>query len=330
MRSSRRSQPVALVALVGLLLLALGASSAGARPAVRKAAPIKLGYISLGEAIPFVALVTKGLKKAAKAHGVNLLVCDSQIDAQKAINCAAQFKTQGVKGIANFQLDATAGPRVCAAGPKVPVVAIDIHQAPCETVFYGADNFNAGKLTGTALGTFAKTKWQCKVDALLSINAPTAGKVVILREAGAIAGVKAACPGVQVIKVVTKATTDSTIQPFTDTLSRLPGKSHLLITAPNADQTIGAIKAAQAVGRLGDIYAGSQGADPTSWPYLCGKTPFKNWVADVGYFPERYGDTVIPLLLSLIHGQTEPKQVFVKHRVVTPANLKTIYPAACK
>jgi ribose transport system substrate-binding protein len=331
MRSSRRSQTaVALAAFVGLLLLALGASSAGARPAVKKAAPIKLGYISLGEQIPFVALVTKGLRKAAKANGVNLLVCDSQIDAQKAINCAAQFKTQGVKGIANFQLDATAGPRVCAAGPKVPVVAIDIHQQPCETVFYGADNFNAGKLEGTALGTFAKTKWQCKIDALLSVNAPTAGKVVVLREAGAIAGVKKACPGVQVIKVVTKATTDSTIQPFTDTLSRLPGKNHLLVTATNDDQTIGAIKAAQAVGRLGDIYSGSQGADPTSWPYLCGKTPFKHWVADVAYFPERYGDTVIPLLLSLIDGQAKPKQVFVNHRVVTPANLTTIYPAACK
>ena len=182
MRSSRRSQPaLAFVPLVGLLLLALGASSAGARPAAKNAAPIKLGYISLGEQLPFVALVTKGMRKAAKANGVNLLVCDSQIDAQKAINCAAQFKTQGVKGIANFQLDATAGPRVCAAGPKVPVVAIDIHQQPCETVFYGADNFNAGKLEGTALGAFAKTKWQCKIDALISVNVPTAGKVVIRR-----------------------------------------------------------------------------------------------------------------------------------------------------
>ena len=60
------------------------------------------------------------------------------------------------------------------------------------------------------------------------------------------------------------------------------------------------------------------------------KTPFKNWVADVAYFPERYGDTVIPLLLSLIDGQAKPKQVFVNHRVVTPANLTSIYPGACK
>ncbi|MFN0156097.1 MAG: sugar ABC transporter substrate-binding protein [Gaiella sp.] len=332
MRSSRRTRlAAAFLAVIVAVALAAGATSAGNTAAVAKdQAAIKIGYISLGEQIPFVALVTKGLQKAAKANGVKLLVCDSQIDAQKAITCAAQFKTQGVQGIANFQLDATAAPRVCAAGPKVPVVSIDIHQKPCETVFYGADNFNAGKLAGSALGKFAKAKWGCKIDALLSINAPTAGRVVVLRENGAIAGVKAACPGVQVIKVVSKATTDSTIQPFTDTLARLPGKSRLLVTATNDDQTIGAIKAAQAVGRLGDIYTGSQGADPTSWPYLCGKTPFKNWIADVAYFPERYGDTVIPLLLSLIDGQKKPKEVFVNHRVVTPANLKTVYPKACK
>jgi ribose transport system substrate-binding protein len=331
MRSPRRARlAAAFLAVFVAVGLTAGATSASTKKGAAPKAAIKLGYISLGEQIPFVALVTKGLQKAAKANGAELLVCDSQIDAQKAINCAAQFKTQGVQGIANFQLDATAAPRVCAAGPKVPVVAIDIHQSPCETVFYGADNFNAGKLAGSALGKFAKDKWNCQVDGLLSVNAPTAGKVVVLRENGAIAGVKAACPGVKVIKVVSKATTDSTIQPFTDTLARLPGKTHLLVTATNDDQTIGAIKAAQAVGRLGDIYTGSQGADPTSWPYMCGKTPFKNWVADVAYFPERYGDTVIPLLLSLIDGQSKPKQVFVNHRVVTPENLKTIYPTACK
>ncbi len=210
------------------------------------------------------------------------------------------------------------------------MVAIDIHQKPCETVFYGANNFQAGRLAGAALGAFAKSKWACKADAMLSINAPTAGKVVIDRENGWIAGVKASCPNVKLIKVTTKATTDSTIQPFTDALTRLPGAHHLLVGATNDDQSIGAIKAAQASGRLGDIYIGGQGADPTSWPYICGKTPFKNWIADTAYFPERYGDTVVPLLLSLIDGQKEPKFVYINHRVVSPTNIKQIYPSACK
>lgn len=332
MRSSRRLQiAAALVTLAGLLALGAGSVSANSNAgSARSAAPIKLGYISLGESIPFVALVTKGMRAAAKANGAQLFVCDSQIDAQKALACAAQFKTEGVQGIANFQLDASAAPRICAAGPKVPVVAIDIHQSPCETVFYGADNFNAGKLAGLALGKFAKAKWNCKADGVLAINEPTAGKVVIDRMNGELAGIKASCPGLKITPVVSKGTTDTTIQPATDTLSRLPGLHKLLVVTTNDDQAIGAIKAAQAVGRLGDLYVAAQGADPTSWPYLCGKNAFKNWVADTAYFPERYGDTVIPTLLSLIDGQTKPKMIFVNHRVVTPANIKSIYPNACK
>jgi ribose transport system substrate-binding protein len=330
----RRHALVALIIAVGLLAVGLSSATAkpakSAKPAAKAATQLKIGYINLSDQLPFVVLVRKSIERAAKANGVKLVECDSNLDAQKAINCAAQLKTQGVKGIINFQLDATAAPRVCAAGPKVPVVAIDIHQRPCETVFYGANNFQAGRLSGAALGLYAKTKWGCKADAMLSLNAPTAGKVVIDRENGWIAGVRAACPKLPLIKVTTRATTDSSIQPFTDALTRLPGKHRLLVGATNDDQSIGAIKAAQASSRLGDIYVGGQGADPTSWPYICGKTPFKNWVADTAYFPERYGDTVVPLLLSLIDGQKEPKFVYINHRVVTPQNIKQIYPSACK
>jgi ribose transport system substrate-binding protein len=333
MRSSKRLaflvSVVAATVVSVVLVSGAGARTDGsARPA---AAPkIKIGYINLSDQLPFVVLVRKSLERAAKANGVTLVTCDSNLDAQKAINCAAQLKSQNVQGIANFQLDSKAAPRVCAAGPKVPTVAIDIHQTPCEKVFYGANNFQAGKLSGTNLGKYAKAKWGCKADALLSLNSPAAGKVVVDRENGSLAGVKSQCPNIEVIKVTTNATTDGTIQPFTDTLSRLPGKSRLLVVATNDDQSNGAIKAAQSAGRLNDIYIGSQGGDPTSWPALCGKTAFKNWIGDTGYFPERYGDTVIPILLSLIDGQAQPRTVYINHRVITPQNIRSVYPNACK
>jgi ribose transport system substrate-binding protein len=322
-----------LAALVVGVVVALAASVTLAGSGVAgntAAAKVKIGYINLSDQLPFVVLVRKSIERAAKQNGADLVVCDSNLDAQKAINCASQLKLQGVKGILNFQLDAKAAPRVCAAGPKVPTVAIDIHQRPCEVVFFGANNYQAGKLAGTMLGLFAKKKWNCKVDGVLSMNAPTAGQVVIDRENGEVAGLKTACPNVKITKVTTNATTSGSIQPFTDTLSRFPGKHRLLVVSTNDDQATGAVKAAQAVGRLGDIYIGSQGGDPTSWPSICGKTKFKNWVGDTGYFPEKYGDTVVPLLLSLIDGQAQPKTVYINHRTVTRENIRSIYPNACK
>ena len=139
MRSPRLAFAAVLVA-IGLLVVAATGGTASAKPG-KASAQVKIGYINLSDQLPFVVLVRKSIERAAKANGVKLVECDSNLDAQKAINCAAQLKTQGVQGIINFQLDATAAPRVCAAGPKVPVVAIDIHQKPCETVFYGANNF---------------------------------------------------------------------------------------------------------------------------------------------------------------------------------------------
>jgi ribose transport system substrate-binding protein len=315
--------------------VAAGAVVAGTADArgthhAKPAAKIKIGYINLSDKLPFVVLVRKGIEAAAKKAGVTLVECDSELDAQKAINCAAQLKSQGVQGIANFQLDTQAAPRVCAAGPKVPVIAIDIHQPPCEKVFYGANNTQAGKLTGIALGQYAKKTFKCKVDAVLSLNDPTAGKVVADRENGEITGLHSQCPGLPITKVKTDSTTDGTIQPSTDTLSRLPGKHKILVVATNDDEANGMIKAAQSGGRLGDIYISAQGGDPTSWPSICGKTSFKHWIADTGYFPELYGQTVVPTLLSMIDGQSEPKMIYVAHRTINAANIRSIYPKACK
>jgi ribose transport system substrate-binding protein len=317
-----------LVALGLIAVLAFSATASAHRAAPAK--KVKIGYINLSDQLPFVVLVRKGIEKAAKAAGAQLVECDSNLDAQKAINCAAQLKSQGVQGILNFQLDTKAAPRVCAAGPKVPVIAIDIHQPPCEKVFYGANNIQAGKLDGAALGAYAKKQFKCKVDGVLSVNSPTAGKVILDREKGELQGLASQCPGLKVTKVTTNATTDGTIQPFTDTLSRLPGAHKLLVVATNDDQANGAIKAAQSAGRLNDIYIGAQGGDPTSWPSLCGKTSFKHWIDDTGYFPEDYGKTVVPTLLSMIDGQSEPRNIYVAHRIITPANIRDIYPQACK
>jgi ribose transport system substrate-binding protein len=324
-RSLRLAAVVGVLAVVGVVAVSTGS----ANPFAQKA-KIKIGYINLSDQLPFVVIVRKSIERAAKKNNVNLVECNSNLDAQKAINCAAQFKTQKVQGIANFQLDATAAPRVCAAGPNVPTVAIDIHQPPCEKVFFGANNSKAGRIAGAMLGTYAKSKWNCSVDGLLSVNAPTAGKVVVDRENGEIAGVKSKCPNVKVTKVTTNATTDGTIQPFTDTLSRLPGAHRLLVVTTNDDQAIGAVKAAQSAGRLGDIYIGAQGGDPTAWPYICGKTTFKNWVGDTAYFPQKYGDRIIPVLINLIKGKKQPRFVYTNHQAITKANIKKVYPSACK
>jgi ribose transport system substrate-binding protein len=187
-------------------------------------------------------------------------------------------------------------------------------------------------LAGKALGVFSKAKFNCKIDAFVSMEAPAVGIVNTQRALGMLHGYQTVCPGTppNYLRVDGKGTTDTSIQPATDTLTRLTGKHKILVVSLNDDMAIGMVKAAQSSSRLGDIWVAAQGADPTSWPYICGKQPFKQWEADAAYFPELYGSHVVPTLISLIEGQPEPKVIYTDHRVVTPANIKTIYPSACK
>ena len=116
----------------------------------------KIGYISLGDSVPFVKLVSDGIKEAADAAGQELLFCDSEIDAAKALACAQNLKVQGAEGVLNFQVFQDSSPEICTAYGSVPTIAIDIIQPPCQIAFMGANNREAGRLGGAEMGKYAK------------------------------------------------------------------------------------------------------------------------------------------------------------------------------
>src|SRR5919109_878516 len=84
-------------------------------PAAGSGDGVKIGYISLGDQVPFVKLVSDDIRAEAKVAGAKLVFCDSQLDGAKALDCAKNFKTQDVDAIINFQVDEKSAPRICAA-----------------------------------------------------------------------------------------------------------------------------------------------------------------------------------------------------------------------
>ena len=134
-----------------------------AEPSAAAAEQFKIGYISLGDSVPFVKLVSDGIKEAAADAGQELVFCDSEIDAAKALACAQNLKVQGVQGVLNFQVFQDSSPEICAAYGGVPTIAIDIVQPPCQIAFMGANNHEAGRLGGAELGKYAKAQWDCDI-----------------------------------------------------------------------------------------------------------------------------------------------------------------------
>ena len=298
-----------------------------------KAAPgsgegLKLGYISLGESVPFVKLVSDSIREQAEASGAKLVFCDSQIDGAKGLDCARNFKTQKVDAIINFQVDEKSAPRICAAGPDVPVVAVDINQKPCQVSFMGANNERAGQIAGDGMGRYFKANQDCKYDAVVTMESPAAGIVNEQRIGGALKGLEAACgPVTNRKKVDGKGTIEGGQEKFRDVLTSLPGAKKIIVMSLNDDMALGALAAAKSQGRAEDLFLSGQGADPTSH---CEIKNNPQWIGDTAYFPERYGEILVPNAIKAAKGETIPPQLFVPHTFVNKDNLAEFYqPADC-
>ncbi|MEU6850931.1 sugar ABC transporter substrate-binding protein [Actinacidiphila alni] len=299
--------------------------------AFQQAAPgsgkgLKIGLITLDDSVPFSKLVSDSIKKQAKQAGATLVYCDSKGDGATALACARNFKVQGVKGYLNFQSDAKSADAICAAGPSVPVIAIDIAQGSCQTSFMGANNEFAGNLAGKALGTYMKQKFDCKYDAFVSMEEPDAGEVNTARMGGYRKGFESVCGPVKNLKTENAFRIDQARTTFADVLTTLPGAHRIVVAAINDDAIEGALAAAKTAGRAKDLFVSGQGADPSSW---CDIKSNQQWVGDTAYFPERYGEIGVPYLIKAIKGETVPEKLLVPHQIINSANITDVYHPSC-
>lgn len=284
---------------------------------------LKLGFIALGDSIPFSSLVTESMRAQAEIAGAELIVCDSAFDGAKALECVRNFKTQGVQGYLNFQLDSAAAAGICAEGPQVPVIAVDIRQDPCQVSFMGANNERAGFVGGVALGEYFKENFNCEYDSFVSLEQPAAGVVNGFRMGGYQAGFASVCGDIQnLLEIDAGGVTDQARTVFADVLTTLPGQERIVVVGINDDVLLGALAAARTAGREGDLYMSGQGADPSAH---CEIATNPNWVGDVAYFPERYGEIGIAYLIDRINGVEVPVDLLVPHVFVDAANIGDFY-----
>jgi ribose transport system substrate-binding protein len=303
------------------------ASASEAAPSVEASAAaesFKIGYISLGDSVPFVKLVSDSIKRAATEAGQDLVFCDSEIDAAKALACAQNLKVQGVQGVLNFQVFQDSSPEICTAYGSVPTIAIDIIQPPCQVAFMGANNHEAGRLGGAEMGKYVKANWDCDITAYVSLESTAAGAANTDRMGGWRDGFKESCPIPADKEHILDGAdrTDPALEQVTNLLGALPG-NHIVVVAINEDGILGAIGAANTLGRQTDLYYGGQGTDPSIWKDVACNP---NYIVSVAYYPERYGDLLIPNMVKKLQGEDIPKEIFTKHEIINKDNIRTIYP----
>ena len=80
--------------------------------------------------------------------------------------------------------------------------------------------------------------------------------------------------------------------------------------------------------RLSQLRIAAHGADPEAQQAIACDPA---WVAEAGYWPERYGRIAVPALLDVLAGNAVPAELRVPHAALTAATIRESYPdiAAC-
>lgn len=290
----------------------------------------KIGFANIAEDFSFPVRVREGIERAAKSAGnIDLLLADNRMDGATAQSNVESFITRGVEGIIEFQTDEKYGRSIMALCKenKIPVIAIDI---PMEgAVFFGVNNYPAGRMAGEGLGHWIEQHWGGKADELIMLELPQSGDIPAQRLRGQREGLESVIgkfPESKVEHLDSKNTFEEAHRLVTDALTKLPDAHHIAVVCINDDTALGAIGAAESAGRENDLAvvavdAGENGRKEMRKP----GTPF---VGSTASFPEKYGDKIIPLMLKMLKGESVPPVNYTDHVFITPDNVEQYYPAA--
>ncbi len=293
----------------------------------RNGKQIVVGFANLQRDITFCAKVEAGLVANAKAAGIDLEVVDNRLDGATALANAESFIQRKVDAVIEFQTDANFGATIMQKmnDAKTKVIAIDIPM-PGAT-FFGANNPKSGFMGGSYLAQAAIAKFgadKVKTGYLIVGELPQSGAIPAMRTGGQIAGFLATVDGFpadHVIKFDSKNTLEESFTQTNNILGRIPAGVPILGTAINDQATTGILRAVKQAGREADLMVVGMGADETAT--LAAEPAF---IASVGYFPERYGNYLMPLTLMQLAGKQTPSTVLVNHVMVTKANICNYYP----
>ena len=297
----------------------------GAKP--RNGKTYVVAFANLQRDIPFCALVEEGIKANADAAGIELLVADNRLDGATALTNAESFINRNVDFVIEFQTDAAFGATIMQKmeDAKIGVVAIDIPMPGA--MFFGVNNPRAGFMGGSYLAQAAIEKFgadKVKEGYFIEGELPQSGPIPAMRTGGQVAGFLASVPGFDeshVLKFDSKNTLEESFAQTNNLLGRVPEGVPIMGTAINDQAATGILRAIQQDGRSDDAIVVGLGADEKE---TLVKEP--DYAGAVGSFPERYGNSLIPIALATLAGEKMPESILITPIMVTKQNVCDFYP----
>jgi ribose transport system substrate-binding protein len=273
--------------------------------------------------------LAESLREAAAQEGIELLLLDNGEDnVAEAMENAERMVKAGVDVAIFFQPVESIGHMVgdLLFSARIPFITVE---RPIQGgVYYGANNYQAGRMAGVALGRFAKTAWQARFDRIVLLETARTSTNVQARVAGVLVGLREVLGEIaesQVIHLDGKAHLDSSEAAMAGLLERLRAGTKLLISGFNDMSAVGALRAVRAAGRESDVAIVGQNAAREGQAEIRRRN--SRMIASVAYFPERYGPNLVRLAADMAAGRQVPPAVYTEHLVLDRRNIESFYPS---
>ncbi len=287
----------------------------------------RLGFGAQSTEFPFSRAVCESIQRVAFEEEVELLVLDNKYSAKAALHNTDVFVREQVDLVIEFQTEEHCASAISSKlqDANIPAIAVEIPH-PGAT-YYGANNYRAGLMGGRYLAKWALQHWGGRVDQVLLLELPPAGALPRSRLMGSLAALRESLPHLADAQIVF-LNGNGQYERSLDVVRKYlrTSKAHrVLVSAINDPSAIGALHAFEESGRSLDCAVMGQNASAEARAEMA--EGHSRLIGSVAYFPERYGEGLIPLALEIIQRRTVPSAVFVKHQIVAPDNLWQIYPS---
>jgi ribose transport system substrate-binding protein len=288
----------------------------------------KIGFANQSEQLPFAIDVRRGLERAAaQAGNLDLILADNQLDGKVALRVADRLIAEGVNLAIEYQVDEQVGSLIMAKFHRagIPVIAVDIPMVGA--TFFGVDNYRAGHMAGVALGNWIADTWHAEFDRLVILEEPRVGALPAARLLGQIDGLAEVVGEIAPAKRIyldSGNTSEQSKAEMLGALENLPNEGRFAIVTINDDAAIGALAAARKLGREADVVIVGQGADRIARGEI--RHPDSRIIGSTAYWPERYGEKLIPLAVKILQGEAVPPAVHIDHEFIDAKNIGTFYP----
>ena len=285
--------------------------------------PYVLAFANWNETNSFAVLVRKGVEEVAKRYGVTVISMDNKQDPQQANINADNAITQKVDFYFQYNQDTEinnrVGDKLKAAGIKGIAIQVPMGDFP----LYRVDNVLAGKLGGRAIAEKAKANWSVE-PIMLVMGYPESGALFQSRAKGAISGAQEIFPNVKIFEDTTKGDVERCRSVVADFLTAHPNEKIILWT--HVDQmALACLSAVKSANRLGDVFIGQTGGDPSIFPEL--RNAESIIAGTASFFPEMWGEDLVPLAIQMLNdGITPPPVIEPKTIFITHQNINSYYP----